>query len=132
MKLKQANKVNANFQMSSLTDIIFLLLIFFMLTSTLVAPNAIQVNLPSATGQTIASQSVYVSINEANEFYVNDAKVASNQLEAVLVDAINETGEKDPTIVLRADKRTSHEAVVDVLKLGPKYDFKLILATTPE
>jgi len=132
MKLKQTNKVDPLFQMSSLTDIIFLLLIFFMLTSTLVAPNAIQVNLPSATGQTIASQSVFVTINEVNEFFVNDEQVFSDQLEVSLVNAMNATGESDPTIVLRADKRTSHEAVIDVLKLGPKYDFKVILATAPE
>jgi len=88
--------------------------------------------LPSASGQTIASQSVFVTINEVDEFFVNDSRIDKASLEASLVDAINSSGEPDPTIVLRADKQTSHAAVIDVLKLGPKYDFKVILATAPE
>ena len=132
MKLKSNNKVNALFQMSSLTDIIFLLLIFFMLTSTLVAPNAIKINLPSATGQTIASQSVFVSIDENNQFYINDLPVQKTQLESQLVTAINNSEESSPTVVIRADKMSNNESLVDVLKLGPKYDLKVILATTAE
>ena len=132
MKLKSNNKVNALFQMSSLTDIIFLLLIFFMLTSTLVAPNAIKINLPSATGQTIASQSVFVSIDENNQFYINDMPVPKSQLESELVSAVNNSEESSPTVVIRADKMSNNESLVDVLKLGPKYDLKVILATTAE
>ena len=132
MKLKSNNKVNALFQMSSLTDIIFLLLIFFMLTSTLVAPNAIKINLPSATGQTIASQSVFVSIDENNQFYINDMPVQKAQLESELVSAVNNSEESSPTVVIRADKMSNNESLVDVLKLGPKYDLKVILATTAE
>lgn len=132
MKLKSNNKVNPLFQMSSLTDIIFLLLIFFMLTSTLVAPNAIQVNLPSATGQTMAKQSIFVSITGQNQFFVNEVQTTKENLEESIVDAINTSGEPNPTIVLRADRLSTHESVVDVLKLGPKYDFKVILATTPD
>lgn len=132
MKLKKNNKVNAMFQMSSLTDIIFLLLIFFMLTSTLVAPNAIQVNLPSATGKTITSQSVFVTVSSNNEYFINNKKILKNDLEQSIVNAMSATKESSPTIVLRADKLSTHEAVVDVLKLGPKYDFKVILATSPK
>ena len=132
MKLKSTNKVNALFQMSSLTDIIFLLLIFFMLTSTLVAPNAIKINLPSASGQTIASQSVFVTINEQNKFFINEQQVEKANLEEQLVAAVNNSEESSPTIVIRADKQSNNESLVDVLKLGPKYDLKVILATTPE
>lgn len=132
MKLKKNNKVNAMFQMSSLTDIIFLLLIFFMLTSTLVAPNAIQVNLPSATGKTIASQSIFVTVSSNNEYFINDKKIQRKDLEQSIVNAMSTIKETSPTIVLRADKLSTHESVVDVLKLGPKYDFKVILATSPK
>lgn len=132
MKLKSNNKVNALFEMSSLTDIIFLLLIFFMLTSTLVAPNAIKINLPSATGQTIASQSIFVSIDENNQFYINEMHVHKEQLEAQLVKAINSSEEESPTVVIRADKLSNNESLVNVLKLGPKYDLKVILATKVE
>ncbi|MBX2845952.1 MAG: biopolymer transporter ExbD [Saprospiraceae bacterium] len=132
MKLKRNNQVNAMFQMSSLTDIIFLLLIFFMLTSTLVAPNAIKVKLPSATGQTLAKQSITLSITEENRFYLDDVEVQRADLESAVVNAINSAGTEDPTVVLRADKATAHEFVIDVLKLGPKLDIKVILATQPE
>ncbi len=132
MKLKSASKVNANFQMSSLTDIIFLLLIFFMLTSTLVAPNAIKITLPSASGQTIANQSIFVTIDENNQYYIGDEPVAYPDLEAKLIEAVNDSGESEPTIVLRADKQSQNDYLVNVLKLGPKYDFKVILATSPE
>ena len=132
MKLKTNNKVNALFQMSSLTDIIFLLLIFFMLTSTLVAPNAIKINLPSATGQTIASQSIFVSIDEQNQFYIDDELIASTDLEEKLIQAINNSKEQSPTVVIRADKQSNNESLVNVLKLGPKYDLKVILATATE
>lgn len=132
MKLKTNNKVNALFQMSSLTDIIFLLLIFFMLTSTLVAPNAIKINLPSATGQTIASQSIFVSIDEQNQFYIDDELIAPTDLEEKLIQAINNSKEQSPTVVIRADKQSNNESLVNVLKLGPKYDLKVILATATE
>jgi len=132
MKLQRNNKVNAMFQMSSLTDIIFLLLIFFMLTSNLVAPNAISVKLPSATGQTLSKQSITVSVTADNKFYIEDELVSRDGLEAALVGAINSLGEPDPAVVLRADKGTDHEYVIDVLKLGPKLDIKVILATQPE
>jgi len=132
MKLQRNNKVNPMFQMSSLTDIIFLLLIFFMLTSNLVAPNAISVKLPSATGQTLSKQSITVSVTSDNKFYVEEELVPREGLEAALVGAINSLGEEDPAVVLRADKETDHEYVIDVLKLGPKLDIKVILATQPE
>jgi len=132
MPVKKRNKVSAEFSMSSLTDIIFLLLIFFMLTSNLVAPNAISVKLPSATGQTLSKQSITVSVTADNKFYIEDELVSRDGLEAALVGAINTLGEPDPAVVLRADKGTDHEYVIDVLKLGPKLDIKVILATQPE
>lgn len=103
-----------------------------MLTSTLVAPNAIQVNLPSATGKTIASQSIFVTVSSNNEYFINDKKIQRKDLEQSIVNAMSTIKETSPTIVLRADKLSTHESVVDVLKLGPKYDFKVILATSPK
>lgn len=116
--------------MSSLTDIIFLLLIFFMLTSTLVAPNAIKVNLPSSTGQTISKQSIIVSIDENSNYYIDDKPIAYTQLEEAMKSAILSL--ENPTVVLRADRLSTHESVVNVLKLGPKHQFKVILATSPD
>ncbi len=132
MKLKSENKVNATFQMSSLTDIVFLLLIFFMLTSTIVAPNAIKINLPSATGQTISSQNIDVTIDANNQYFINGEPVAPEALENKLLQVINDSGEEGPSVILRADKVSQNDYLVNVLKLGPKYDLKIILATKPE
>ncbi len=132
MALKSRNKINPLFQMSSLTDIIFLLLIFFMLTSTFVAPRAIKVVLPNASGQTLAKQSLTVSITKDNQYYVENRKVSEADLEQVISGQMNRLDRENASIVLRADKETKHEAVVNVLKLGPKLDIKVILATQPE
>jgi len=133
MKLEGKSKVNPMFQMSSLTDIIFLLLIFFMLTSTFVAPVAIKVKLPNASGQTLAKQSITVSITEDNEIYVDKNLVSVDELEAVVSAELAAIADvEDATVVLRADKATDHEFVVEVLKLGPKLDVTVILATQAE
>ena len=72
MALKSRNKVSPNFNMSSMTDIVFLLLIFFMLTSTLVSPNALKLLLPNSKAKTLEKQTISVSINEELNFYINE------------------------------------------------------------
>ena len=74
MILKSHNKINPNFSMSSMTDIVFLLLIFFMLTSTLVTTNALEIILPSSSAQPLKKQSVSVSITEDLRYFVNNEK----------------------------------------------------------
>ena len=75
MALRSRNKVSPNFNMSSMTDIVFLLLIFFMLTSTLVSPNALKLLLPSSSSQTLARQTVSVSITPDLKYYINDQQI---------------------------------------------------------
>lgn len=132
MKLKTENKVSPLFQMSSLTDIIFLLLIFFMLTSTMVAPNAIKLLLPNATGQTLASQSITVSVSDDLKYFVESKEVPLNLLEYEIKKAIEGNTEETATIVLRVDKRVEVENLVEVLKIGNKLAVRMILATKPE
>ena len=132
MKLKTQNKVDPLFQMSSLTDIIFLLLIFFMLTSTLVAPNAIKLLLPNATGQTLASQTVSVSISEDLTYYINGKEIPFSKLENEIRKAVQGVEEPVPTVVLRVDKRVEVNELVSVLKLGNRLNVRMILATKPE
>ena len=102
MNLKKRNKISAEFNMASLADVIFLLLIFFMLTSTLVAPNAIKLLLPKAEGQTLSTQSVEVTIDADLNYYIDNRLVPlqslGTQLQAVTRNI------KDPTVVLSVDK----------------------------
>ncbi|HCK22816.1 MAG TPA: biopolymer transporter ExbD [Bacteroidetes bacterium] len=130
MALKSRNQRRADFNMSSLTDIIFLLLIFFLLTSTLVAPNAIPMLLPNSNTQAQASETLAVSIDRNLNFFVNTREVAEENLEAVLT--ANLEGRKDEGIVLYADKTVPIDEVVKVLNIANNLKIKVVLATTPE
>ncbi|MDG1145548.1 MAG: biopolymer transporter ExbD, partial [Flavobacteriales bacterium] len=88
MALKSRNKVSAVFSMSSMTDIVFLLLIFFMLTSTLVTTNALDLVLPNSTAQTVKKQRVSVSINENLEYYIDKEQVELKYIEAELIEKL--------------------------------------------
>lgn len=130
MAIKTRNKVSAQFNMSSLTDIIFLLLIFFMLTSTLVSPNALNLLLPSSNSQTIAPQTVTVSISKELEYFVGSRKVPLNQMRNVLQTQL--AGEDKSTIVLNADKSVPIENVVNIMNIANDLRVQLILATKPQ
>ena len=132
MKLRRENKVNPLFEMSSLTDIIFLLLIFFLLTSSFVTPNAIKLLLPNASATTLSNQTVTVSVTNDKKYYVNDKEVQYAQLESEIRKEIAGLNEPLPTVVLRVDKRVDVESLVQVLKLGNKIKVKMILATEKE
>ncbi|MDP4680135.1 MAG: biopolymer transporter ExbD, partial [Cyclobacteriaceae bacterium] len=97
MNLSSKHKVSAAFNMSSMTDVIFLLLIFFMLTASFVTPSGLPVNLPTSKSSKIILQKVSVSITKSREFYVNDKKASRNKLEMVLR---NELSNKEGVVVL--------------------------------
>lgn len=116
--------------MSSLTDIIFLLLIFFMLTSTLVNPNALKLLLPKATGQTQAAQSVTVSIDKQLNYYVDQQKVQLTQIESLLLSKTK--GLDNSTVVLNAEKSVPIDNVVQIMAIANKNGLKMIIATEPK
>lgn len=130
MNLKTRNTRKVEFSMSSMTDIVFLLLIFFMLTSTLVSPNALKLLLPKSSGRTLATQSVSVSIDKDLNFYFNRDKVSLSELEGRLVSSVS--GDEDATVVLNAEKSVPIEEVVKVMGMANKLKIKMILATDPE
>ena len=84
MTLRSRNKVKSDFNMSSMTDIVFLLLIFFMLTSTLVSPNALKLLLPNSSSRTLEKQTVSVSITKEINFFINEKKVSHQNIEQEL------------------------------------------------
>ena len=125
--LKSRNKVSAVFSMSSMTDIVFLLLIFFMLTSTLVTTNALDLVLPNSTAQTVKKQRVSVSINENLEYYIDKELVELKYIEAQLVEKL--AGQEEQVLVLRVDKTVAIEHAVEVMDIAYRNKFKIVLAT---
>jgi len=128
MGLRSKNKVSANFNMSSMTDIVFLLLIFFMLTSTLVSPNALKLLLPSSKAKTLEKQTISISITKDIAFYINENEVSENTIEQELKLLLN--NEQEPAIILHADKTVAIEHVVKIMDIAYRNKYKIVLATT--
>ena len=129
MALRSRNKVSANFNMSSMTDIVFLLLIFFMLTSTLVSPNALKLLLPSSKAKTLEKQTISISITEDIQFYINESPVTEQNIEQELKLLIN--NEHEPGIILHTDKSVPIEHVVKIMDISYRNKYKIVLATKP-
>ncbi len=130
MAISTRNKVSVAFSMSGMTDIVFLLLIFFMLTSTLIVDNALKLSLPQSTNQVSEKPVITVSITKDLEFYVEKTRVSVNELESVLQKKLDFRIE--PVISLYADRSVPLEQVVKVMNIAKNNKYKLILATTPE
>lgn len=136
MAIKTRNKLSVSFSMASMSDLVFLLLIFFMLTSTLIAPNAIKLLLPSSNSKTMSKQTVTVYINEGFQYFVEKRPSAEASLTADLHSAL--LGEKEGTVVVRSDKSVPVQYVVNVidainqLNETTQSSYKVILATTPK
>lgn len=126
MNLRGRNKINPSFNMSSMTDIVFLLLIFFMLTSTLVTVSAIDVLLPKAGGKTENSKSIAVTITDDSQFYIDKTAVDASALESELLQRVGT--EKEKTIVIRGDQNVAYKNVMQVIDIANKNKLKMILA----
>lgn len=126
MNIRGRNKVNPNFNMSSMTDIVFLLLIFFMLTSTLVTVSAIDILLPKAGGKTENKSSVAVSITNASLFYIDKTKVSEANLENELLKRVGV--DKSKTVVIRGDKAVPYQKVMQIIDIANRNKLKMILA----
>jgi len=134
MAIKRRNKIDISFSMASMSDLVFLLLIFFMITSTLVAPNALKLLLPESNNQTQAKPVTSISITQDLRYYINrDGKliqVSFNDIEPFLQRTVRPDDES--FIALHADKSVPIEEVVKVMNIAQKNKFKLILATSAE
>ena len=130
MAIRSKNRVSTNFNMSSMTDIVFLLLIFFIIASTLISPNALEVLLPKATSNPKPNpQTVNVSISEDLKYFVNKDEVAAEEIEAQLLAFVE--GKEEPGIILRAEKSVPIENVVIIMDIANRNKLKLVLATKP-
>jgi biopolymer transport protein ExbD len=135
MSLKRKNKISAEFSMASMTDIVFLLLIFFMISSTLIAPNALKLLLPESNNQTSAKPITTVSITRDLKYYINDSgtlkQVAFQEIEPFLIKRYG-VGNDEIYISLHAEKTVPWEEVVKIMNIARKNKYKLIAATAPE
>lgn len=136
MAYKRQTKVLADTAMSSMTDLVFLLLIFFLITSTLVNPNALKLMLPKSTGQVSAKATVSVSIKDWQDgsytYHINgdDQPVPFTEVEDDLVNLLQ--NEEDPTFSIYADESVPVKEVVSVMNIAKRNHYKVILATQPE
>ncbi len=128
MGLQQKNKVDASFSMSSMTDIIFLLLIFFMLTSSFITPSGLSVNLPSSETSDIVMQEVTVSVTKDLQFSVNDQLVTRDKLKSVLSPLLE--GKKGQ-VVLHLDKEVPVEYLVEIGGIAAGLGANVSIATKP-
>lgn len=134
MGLKRRQRVEPEFSLAAMIDVIFLLLMFFMLTSNFVTPNALNLQLPSSTSKSMASPALSVSVKSDGTFYIERDGIAKSKLEAALRSRIKASN-KDPkstTITVAADKAATVEDVVFILDIANRLKVKTILATNPD
>jgi len=136
MAFKRSTKVNSEMSMSSMTDLVFLLLIFFLVTSTLINPNALKLLLPKSTGQVNAKATVSVSIKDWGEdvytYHLNGSEdpLPYDQVETGLIDLLSQ--EEDPTFSIYSDQSVPVGEVVQIMNIAKRNHYKVILATQPE
>lgn len=134
MGLKRRQKVEPEFSLAAMIDVIFLLLMFFMLTSKFVTPNALNLQLPSSSATTMASPSLAVSIDKSGNYYLDAKRTPEASLENALKARIRAMGKdvKGTTITVVAEKGTAIENVVFLLDIANRLQVKTILATDPK
>ncbi|MCF1752919.1 ExbD/TolR family protein [Mariniradius sediminis] len=128
MGLQSKHKVDAAFSMSSMTDIIFLLLIFFMLTSSFITPSGLPVNLPSSETSDIVMQEVTVSVTKDLRFSVNDKVISREQIKSELTTLLQ--GKKGQ-VVLHIDKTVPVEYLVEIGGIAASLEANVSIATVP-
>ncbi|MDR3236246.1 MAG: biopolymer transporter ExbD [Prevotellaceae bacterium] len=136
MAIKSRIKVDPSINMSSMSDLVFLLLIFFLVTSTLVSPNALKLLLPKSTNQISTKPGVSVSIKHHEDkgtfsYYINGKDAVSfSEIEGKLQTLLKD--EEDPVVSLHADKSVPLEQATNIMNIAKRNKYKIILATAPE
>ena len=130
MSIKTRNKISPQFSMASMTDIVFLLLLFFMISSTMISPNALKLLLPRSDGQVSEKPITTVSITKDLEFYLERTPIEFSRLESALRVKFDGVKEDERNLSLHADRSVPWEEVVKVMDIARKNRYRLIAATT--
>ena len=134
MAIKHGSKVEKSFSASSMTDLMFLLLLFLLIATTLINPNALKLLLPKSSNQlkdmAMTTVSVQDSRNGKYRYYVEMKEVGSiDGVERALKERLD--GQQEPTVSLHCDKTVAVDEHVNVMNIAKDNNYKLILATTP-
>ena len=130
MAIKHGSKVEVSFSAASMTDLMFLLLMFLLISTTLINPNALKLLLPKSSNLINEKPYTTVSITSDLRFYVEDQPVQFSSLEGALQAKLE--GKEEPTVSLHCDRSVPVDEVVKVMNIAKDNKYKLILATTPE
>lgn len=131
MNLKRRNRVSAEFSMASMTDIIFLLLIFFMITSSAISQSAIDVKLPKASsGDPSIQDPTVITVSDKGLYYINDKEIPNTEIESHLKEILKEVA--NPSFTIRADENTKHKDIVYLMNIAEKNGYNLAIATIQE
>lgn len=134
MAIKRRLKTDASFSMASMSDIVFLLLIFFLVTSTLINPNALNLLLPKSTNQVSAKRHVSVGVKHLGQdryiYFVDKREVPFSNIEALLQQKLMDS--EDPTVTVYMDMTVPVDELVKIMNIAKKNNYKSILATSPE
>lgn len=128
MAVKGRNKVSPEFNMSSMTDIVFLLLVFFIIASTMISPNGVEVLLPKGSSKTTKKNQVSVTIDENVKYFIGQREVKFDQLERGLQAELQ--GEEKPSFLLRSEKTVDIQYVVAVMEIANRNKYQMVVATT--
>jgi biopolymer transport protein ExbD len=126
MNIRGSNKVTPEFNMSSMTDIVFLLLIFFMIASTLVSSEAIDLLLPKSSSKTTQTKNVAVSVNKQLQYFVDSKMVPKSELESEILKKVGNSDQ--PTIILRVDEEVEMQYAVFIMDIANRNKIKSTLA----
>ena len=132
MRLRSSNKIDAGFSLSSMTDLVFLLLIFFVIISTMISPTTMPVDLPVSANKTKEKPRVGVRIDADGAFSVNDMPVEPLELERVLLERMASIQEQNPSLVIHVDQRVPAGVTVGVMDIAKRNNWKVIIATRPK
>jgi biopolymer transport protein ExbD len=128
MKLRRKNKLIAEVATSSMNDIMFFLMLFFLIMSTLLNPNVIKLTLPNSKhSQAIHKKEISLSITKDLQYFLENKPVAFDQLETEIQRSV--ANEQEATVILRCDNGLTIQDLVNVLEIGNKLKIKMILAT---
>jgi biopolymer transport protein ExbD len=129
MKFKRQRRFEAEVQTSSLNDIMFFLLLFFLIVSTLGSPNVIKLLLPKSekSSHDVSKQPVTLSITKDKEYFIDKKQVNFPELEAKLLESTSKM--EEPTVILRAEQTLTIQDLVDVMSMGARLKIRMVLAT---
>jgi len=128
MNIKRRSGNEPQGHASALNDILFVLLLFFLIISTLANPNVVKLSIPKAKSDTKAKQTVVVSINDKQEFFVGTKLVLVDSLKPFIAGAIATSQDAEPTVVINADKQASADNIVAVMRAAHDLNLRTVLA----